>query len=132
MYTAVNLANGDLDHSGFETEKDAISYISGLICDHCSNDLKMGYYFLEKGSDEKVMVDNVLETDCGGEWWIIKDEDYENCESIEDIFIAGGMTPADQSTEDNLTFEQKQKMQEIQDEIDRKIEEKRKNEDEEL
>lgn len=119
MYTAINLANEKLDQSGFETKKDAEAYIIGSCCNHCIDDLRRGCveFELEDGKTHTDTIESILHTDCGCVWLIITDEDYENTDSLTDIFIAAGFEP-DEETEEKLTFEEKMKLEEKRKEKD--------------
>jgi len=112
-FTAVHLVNGNHNHSGFESRKEAIHYITGFICQVCANDITMGYVHIHDNLGnvvEKQIIEDVFDTSCGSEWMVITDEDYEDADTIEDLFIANGFEPSPEA-EEQLTFEQKMKLQ---------------------
>ena len=122
MYTSVCLSNGDRDQGGFEDKRLAMSYIAGWVCDGCNNDLKMGYFFIDPGCEHKEMVNDILDTDCGAEWLIITDEEYDEASTVTDYFIAAGYDPDDR-TEQDLSDEQRRKLEEKRKEYEGEIEE---------
>lgn len=112
MFTASCLSNDDLSQSGFSSKREAESYIVSFICEECNKDLQQGYQIISYEDDsgeevtEQYEINSPINTDCGAEWLIMTDEEYNSSESIEDLFIAGGLEP-DEETEEKLTFEQK-------------------------
>jgi hypothetical protein len=115
MLTAVRLSNSEDDKSGFSTFEEANDYIKQFLCNGCLDALKKGriteYY--EDGSlamDREISY--ALDTDCGAEWLIVEVNDYDEAENLEDIFIAGGLTPKDEETYNKLSESQKAKLNE--------------------
>lgn len=116
-FTVVCLPNEEFDQSGFDTKAEGKKYIEALVCNDCLNDIKMGYVEIEDdGKQTRYEIADVLDTSCGSNFLIISDEDYESSNTLEDLFIASGMKPADQKTEDSLTPEQKSKLIEKEEE----------------
>ncbi len=76
-FTAMWLAaseNFELTKSGFNTEDEALAYITENICKVCQNligtttdEYDSGYYY-----------EDALATDCGAEWCIVTDKEYES------------------------------------------------------
>lgn len=87
MLVAICLSNNSLTKNGFKTEKDAEEYIESNLCKVCKEDLKNG--FIDIDEIEKVTVEDVFDTQCGSEWVIERQEDYQQCESIKDILNKG-------------------------------------------
>lgn len=128
-FTVVCLPNEEFDQSGFDTKQEGIKYIEALVCNDCLNDIKKGYVEIEDdGEETRYEIADVLDTSCGSSFIIISDEDYDSADTLEDLLIAAGMTPADQKTEDSLTPEQKSKIIEKEEEL-KKEEEKKDTED---
>ena len=115
MYTAVCLSNVNYDQTGFESVDDARAYIAGFICEDCELDLQNGGCYHE---GQWIEVKDVMQTECGYEWFIITDEDYEDVEDMYDIFIAAGLEPADEETYNSLSLEQKMRLEQKQEEDD--------------
>ena len=109
MFTAVKLSNDKDTKSGFAIKDEAEKYISGFLCDYCKNALDLGYEELdmEDGTIERYTIDTPLATDCGAEWLIITDDEFESSDGIKDLFISSGMVPGSDSTWDKLTIDQK-------------------------
>lgn len=78
------------DKSGFVTEEEAEKYIEQFLCNICLEDLKNGYVSDDEGK-RIYDISGIMDTGCGAEWYIIKDEDYEKAETTEDIFMAAGL-----------------------------------------
>jgi hypothetical protein len=111
-YVAIKLSNKDHTKSGFTTMEEAQDYVSSYACNSCANDLKRGHVIYEwDGQQDKEPVQNILDTACGAEWLIVKEEDYDKAKDLPDLFIAAGMTPADRKTQEWLGSEERKRMQ---------------------
>jgi hypothetical protein len=100
MYTACCLSNRKNSKSGFETEDDAEKYIENFLCKNCLQDLKRGYHRAEvDGEIYEDLIPRASYTDCGAEWLLMRDDEYENANSIEDLFLAGGLVPNEKTFE---------------------------------
>ena len=106
-FTAVSVENDKLTQSGFDNKQEALKYVEALVCDNCITSLKEGFITInENGVKKKEPITNVLETECGFPWFIITDEEFKKVRTIEDIFIAAGLSPADEDTLLNLDADQ--------------------------
>ena len=77
-YTAFHLPYPQHNKSNFETQDGAAKYIEGFLCCACHNDLKNGFITHDENEPEnKTLVNNALDTDCGAEWSIIPDEEAQ-------------------------------------------------------
>jgi hypothetical protein len=87
MYTAVYGPRWAESKSGFASEKAAEEYIKGRICEGCRDDVDRGWYNIGDPEDEyePIEVESVLDTNCGAEWFIISDENWEAVAESEDF-----------------------------------------------
>ena len=95
-YVAVSLPF-DLSHftqGGFPSRDAAIEYIKSCLCQKCLEALEKGYEEWGVPEDtevyEKSPVESPLDTSCGAEWLVLKEEDYEKCQDFKDLMIAAG------------------------------------------
>jgi hypothetical protein len=129
-YTAVNLANSEFDQSGFDTKREAEAYILDLVCETCAEDVKRGRIEDEEdGVTVTYPVESVLDTQCGSVWLLITDEEFEEAEDIQDLFIASGMEPADDKTASFLSPQQQEKLEKKRKERDEEERNKERQDD---
>jgi len=79
MFTAMYLPSTDGKNptqSGFLTEADAEEYIKKYLCKICKKDLEQGFMIWDEEDSEKYSIDGPLDTQCGAEWYIITDKEY--------------------------------------------------------
>ena len=89
MYTVISLSgDGEYDKSGFASKQEAFDYIFEYLCDICQQDVKDGGYWAGPRDDpnEWWPVDNPLETNCGAEWAMMTDEEYEDITSTAEYY----------------------------------------------
>lgn len=95
MFTIICLSNYEKDKSGFLTEKEAIDYLcQNYICDNCFRDLMNRFTVFE---DKKFPINSVFDTDCGAEYVILTDEEYNMIQNNSDIFNFAGFKKIENS-----------------------------------
>ena len=88
-FTAIRLSNSKDTQWGFCSKEAAESYISKFLCESCEKEartrVRTGHW--PDGEEFIENVSGVLDTDCGAEWGIITDEEFEKYKKSGDLKI---------------------------------------------
>jgi hypothetical protein len=96
MYVSICLSNDNNTMDKFLSIKDAEKYIEKFCCSQCLIDLENGKMDETFEDDNGVMdkytieINDILDTSCGAEWLILKEEDYQKCNNMVDILEYAG------------------------------------------
>jgi hypothetical protein len=97
MYTALYMParqenEEDPSRNGFCSEESAWEYIFNRMCDGCQKERQLAitnpYYIMDRGDDYEITPS--LYPACSCEWCVVNTEQYNKCESFEDLFTAAG------------------------------------------
>lgn len=75
---------------GLESEDAAWAYIATQLCEHCKQEYthRASHDLDENG--EPYPIEHPSDTSCGAEWFVLKEEDFDNAEGFDGILEAAG------------------------------------------